>query len=161
MKFFTLNVSIHTFIPTSSIMAWGSHGGEYEDGCLLGCSAMKTGMSLPTFQRSVLLPSSERFPARGFIHRPDDGGSTDLWNVGKLVPVYTALQPRRQPSSTSSMFGCRRSKYDLPYSLASSGRVFNSTYYDGIYTLINPTSFKQWPMPIKIQLITTIFMNKE
>jgi hypothetical protein len=32
-------------------------------------------------------------------HRPDDGGSTDLWNVGKLIPVYTALQPRRQPSS--------------------------------------------------------------
>jgi hypothetical protein len=29
----------------------------------------------------------------------DDGGSTDLWNVGKLIPVYTALQPRRQPSS--------------------------------------------------------------
>jgi hypothetical protein len=25
--------------------------------------------------------------------RPDDGGSTDLWNVGKLTPVYTALQP--------------------------------------------------------------------
>jgi hypothetical protein len=32
-------------------------------------------------------------------HRPDDGGSTDLWNVGKLIPVYTALQPKRQPSS--------------------------------------------------------------
>jgi hypothetical protein len=31
--------------------------------------------------------------------RPDDGGSTDLWNVGKLIPVYTALQPRRQPPS--------------------------------------------------------------
>jgi hypothetical protein len=24
---------------------------------------------------------------------PDDGGSTDLWNVGELIPVYTALQP--------------------------------------------------------------------
>jgi hypothetical protein len=32
-------------------------------------------------------------------HRPDDGGSTDLWNVGKLIPVYRALQPRRRPSS--------------------------------------------------------------
>jgi hypothetical protein len=30
--------------------------------------------------------------------RPDDGGSTDLWNVGKLIPVCTALQPKRQPS---------------------------------------------------------------
>jgi hypothetical protein len=32
-------------------------------------------------------------------YRPDDGGSKDLWNVGKLLPDYTALQPRRQPSS--------------------------------------------------------------
>jgi aryl carrier-like protein len=32
-------------------------------------------------------------------HRPDDGGSKDLWNAGQLIPVYTALQPRRQPSS--------------------------------------------------------------
>jgi hypothetical protein len=29
----------------------------------------------------------------------DDGGSKDLWNAGKLLPDYTALQPRRQPSS--------------------------------------------------------------
>jgi hypothetical protein len=33
-------------------------------------------------------------------HRPDDGRSKDLWNVGKLLPDYTALQPRRQPSSS-------------------------------------------------------------
>jgi hypothetical protein len=32
-------------------------------------------------------------------YRPDDGGSKDLWNVGKLLPDYTALQPRREPSS--------------------------------------------------------------
>jgi hypothetical protein len=34
-------------------------------------------------------------------HRPDDGGSKNIWNVGKLLPDYTALQPRRQPSSYS------------------------------------------------------------
>jgi hypothetical protein len=34
-------------------------------------------------------------------YRPDDGGSMDLWNVHKLIPVYTALQPSRQPSSYS------------------------------------------------------------
>jgi hypothetical protein len=34
-------------------------------------------------------------------HRPDDGGSKDLRNVGKLLPDYTVLQPRRQPSSYS------------------------------------------------------------
>jgi hypothetical protein len=31
--------------------------------------------------------------------RPDDGGSKVLRNVGKFLPDYTALQPRRQPSS--------------------------------------------------------------
>jgi hypothetical protein len=31
-------------------------------------------------------------------YRPDDGGSKDLWNIGKLLPDYTALQPRRQSS---------------------------------------------------------------
>jgi hypothetical protein len=34
--------------------------------------------------------------------RPDDGGSKYLWNVGKLLPDYTTLQPRRQPSSFST-----------------------------------------------------------
>jgi hypothetical protein len=28
----------------------GYHGGEYEDDCLLGCCAMKSGRSLPTFR---------------------------------------------------------------------------------------------------------------
>jgi hypothetical protein len=32
-------------------------------------------------------------------NRPDDGGSTDLRNAGKLIPVSMALQRRRQPSS--------------------------------------------------------------
>jgi hypothetical protein len=31
--------------------------------------------------------------------RPDDGGSKDLWNVGKLLPDYTVLQPRIKQSS--------------------------------------------------------------
>jgi hypothetical protein len=31
----------------------------------------------------------------------DDGGSKDLGNVGKLLPDYTTLQRRRQPSSYS------------------------------------------------------------
>jgi hypothetical protein len=28
-------------------------------------------------------------------HRPDDGGSKHVCNVGKLLPDYTAQQPRR------------------------------------------------------------------
>jgi hypothetical protein len=35
---------------------------------------------------------------RAMTHRPDDGGSKHLWNVGKLLPDNTAQQPRRQPS---------------------------------------------------------------
>jgi hypothetical protein len=49
----------------------------------------------------VLPPSSERllyilpsFRAR-CIHRPDNEGSTHLWNVVKLQRDYTALQLRR------------------------------------------------------------------
>jgi hypothetical protein len=34
-------------------------------------------------------------------HRPDDGGSTDIRNVGKLIRVRTALQPRRRPPSSN------------------------------------------------------------
>jgi hypothetical protein len=57
-----------------SNMTWGSHGGDCGDGCLLGRSAVQG-------------------------DRPDDGGSTGLWNVGTRTPVYTAVQPGRQPSS--------------------------------------------------------------
>jgi hypothetical protein len=32
------------------------------------------------------------------IQRPDDGGSKGLWNFDKVLPDFTALQPRRQPS---------------------------------------------------------------
>jgi hypothetical protein len=40
-------------------------------------------------------------PRERLTHLPDDGGSKDLWNAGKLLPHYTALQPRRQPYSYS------------------------------------------------------------
>jgi hypothetical protein len=35
---------------------------------------------------------------------PDDRGSKYLSNVGKLLPDYTALQPRRQPSYYYNLF---------------------------------------------------------
>jgi hypothetical protein len=35
------------------------------------------------------------------IHRPDDGGSKDLWNVVRLLLDYASLQLRRHPSSYS------------------------------------------------------------
>jgi hypothetical protein len=48
-----------------------------------------------------------------WIHRPDDGGSKHLWDVGQFLPDYTALHPRRQPSPhvllhfTEDKRGCR------------------------------------------------------
>jgi hypothetical protein len=35
------------------------------------------------------------FPRVRLSHRLDDGGRKDLWNVGKLLPNYMALQHRR------------------------------------------------------------------
>jgi hypothetical protein len=51
-------------------------------------------------------PSPLPFSVRGFPRHPDGGGSTDLWNAGKLIPVYTALQPRRQPPSWWNLTTC-------------------------------------------------------
>jgi hypothetical protein len=36
----------------------GSHGGEYDDGCLLGCCTVWSGRSLSTFQRCLLCKES-------------------------------------------------------------------------------------------------------
>jgi hypothetical protein len=49
-----------------------------------------------------LVEAEQRFKGTCCLHHQGyDGGSKDLWNVGKLLPDYTALQPRRQPSSYS------------------------------------------------------------
>jgi hypothetical protein len=50
-------------------------------------------------------------------HRPDDGGSKDLWNAGKLLPYYMALQPRRQPSSIKNSNHIRNIVTFLRYSI--------------------------------------------
>jgi hypothetical protein len=41
-----------------------------------------------------------RFRGPCYLHQQGDEawGNKDLWNVGKLLPDYTALQPTRQPS---------------------------------------------------------------
>jgi hypothetical protein len=56
-----------------------------EDSCILGCSAVQTGISLPTFQR-IIAPMMEAVQT-----------SETLVNL-----VYTALQPTIQPSTYSS-----------------------------------------------------------
>jgi hypothetical protein len=47
---------------------------------------------------------------------PDDGGSKDPRNVGELLPVYTALQPRSRSSSSSGIL------LRCPFSWKSRGR---------------------------------------
>jgi hypothetical protein len=64
---------------------WSSHSGEYEDGCLwvvAPCSMVEV---------------CQRFRGPCCLHH--QGDRKDLWNVGKLLSDYTALQPRRQPST--------------------------------------------------------------
>jgi hypothetical protein len=53
-----------------------------------------------------LVEDYQRFRGPCCLHHqgdegPDDGGSKVLWNDGKLLPDYTALQPRRQSPSYS------------------------------------------------------------
>jgi hypothetical protein len=58
---------------------------------------VRTWLEVPT---AVSRNTAAVYTAMGTLtHRPDDGGGKALWNVGKLIPVYTALQPRVQPSS--------------------------------------------------------------
>jgi hypothetical protein len=37
-------------------------------------------------------------------HRPVDGGSKHFGNIGQLLPVYTAQDNQRQPSSETVSF---------------------------------------------------------
>lgn len=37
---------------------WSSHGGDYEKVCLLGCSAVKSGRNVPTFEGLILEAAS-------------------------------------------------------------------------------------------------------
>jgi hypothetical protein len=46
----------------------------------------------------------KQIPRMQLTHRPDDGGSKDLWNDGKLLPDYMVLQPRRQVILCSYLF---------------------------------------------------------
>jgi hypothetical protein len=94
----------------------GSHGGEYEDGCLVGCWALWTGRILLTFQRCLLPPLSGWW----LIHRPlpDDEGSKHLWNS----PSFTEPEV---------LLSCSKESTTGPY----------LSHYNPIYTL-KPHSLK-------------------
>jgi hypothetical protein len=66
----------------------GSHGGENKN-CFFWVVASCS-----------LVELYRRFRGACCLHRPDDGGSKYIRNVGKLLPDYTAQQSRKQPSLT-------------------------------------------------------------
>jgi hypothetical protein len=86
-------------------------------------------------------PLLEPFPRARLTHRPDDGGSKDLWNVGELLPDYTALQPRRQPSLLSWLRHlnlCRKNKL-----------IF--VYFNFLFKIKTTFLHKHWSVWTKIQ----------
>jgi hypothetical protein len=67
--------------PTKECAVWRKAGWETQ------CGIERGWIETLDFLRATRgLPVS-----RGFKHSPTDGGSTDLWHFGKLIPVYTAL----------------------------------------------------------------------
>jgi hypothetical protein len=57
---------------------------------------------IPMFQRNILPPSSESKSRAsclfGVLFSTEDGSSTSLWNVSKLLLFYTVSHPRRYES---------------------------------------------------------------
>jgi hypothetical protein len=79
---------------------------------------------------------------RVMSHLPDNGGSKNFWNVGNIVPVYLAPEPRRNLRGTTMQkrFIFRWGTGDLkgilpPMSLlpsVSTDSVIGSFYWDNI-----------------------------
>jgi hypothetical protein len=70
----------------------------------LGCVALLSDISLPTFRRYVLPPSlcnCTSFSTVGLLFHPENGSSVFLRNVGNLLKEYTQSLPRIQLSSYS------------------------------------------------------------
>jgi hypothetical protein len=71
-------------------------------------------------------------------HRPDGGGSKDLWNVGKLLLDYTAQQTRRQSLSCSRHF---RLLWNLKFhQTASNSPPVDPLWALGLYHILNGLS---------------------
>jgi hypothetical protein len=77
----------------------GSHGSEYKDGCLLGCSTMQSGRSLPTFQ------------------------SKDLW---KFVNFYKTTQHNPEDSHICNQRICHHHKSQALVPILSQCNQFST-----------------------------------
>jgi hypothetical protein len=98
--------------------------------------SVSQGLYLKSFIRSQL------------THRPDDGGSKDLWNVGKLLPDYTALQPKRQPFSLWRQYVSPK-LWHLPTSLHGAKTQNNNIV---ILTAVKTSNLKTVKVPKTIEL---------
>jgi hypothetical protein len=97
----TRPVSLIPFTERCSVLACHSTTHKYPpDGCL--CVVASCGRYFCLGYR-VLMAASMKM-AVFCANRPNVGGSKHLWNVGKILPDYTALQFRRQQSSYSPMW---------------------------------------------------------
>jgi hypothetical protein len=86
----------------------------------------ETGQSFPNYEWTTHMHTPDMTDVGkilGSHSSIDDEGSKHVWNVGILLPDYTAQQPRRQSSSWQIYFGYERSvivhKYrseDYPHS---------------------------------------------
>jgi hypothetical protein len=92
-------------------------------------------------------------------HQGDEGGSTDLWNAGKLVPVCMALKPGRQPSSYSPPweFQVRQVAY-----LVHSTCVLASPTAPGVVTVATERSLTARFVlysTLRLQMYTSVLWN--
>lgn len=70
-------------------------------------------------------------------HHGNDGGSKDVWNCGKLLPTYTALQRRREPTSFWTLWGSQYSLINIAHLL------WNKSYKLNGYEICSVASEKQ------------------
>jgi hypothetical protein len=77
---------------------------------------------------------------------PNDWGSNKLWNVGKLLPDYTALQLRREPSSNSPPWE--------PQILLWRSSVSLGCFPADIRTAC-PTNTDYWRVDVKVQQVVS------
>jgi hypothetical protein len=81
---------------TNFFPIWVPHGGEYEDGCFLGCTAVQTSINLP-FQRSLSPPSSGRWESNVFWQQ--NARKTDFTLAGSALAFNDRIGSPVLPSS--------------------------------------------------------------
>jgi hypothetical protein len=80
--------------------------------------------------------AKKQIPRARLIHRPDNGSSKYLWNVGKFIPDYMAQHPRRQSSSDIYVVGKNVRFHFFFFGLSHSVHTKTSLHLFGGWRLI-------------------------